>query len=393
MRAKTFSIFTISIFVIAIIMLFLTNLLANQLWYHGLKSDWEKGQLWGGDGYGFPEYKTRYISQKKLNYNAFIFGGSKSSSIHPSYLNRFSKNKFYNYWTNGGCFKNYEMFINYIFKKYNSIDEIIICLSSSEVEHFEPYWKIIPSNIKGYPFAKEITNIKLFKEKYLNINTFIELYKKRNLQNLEPLTDSDGSRSSELYFNKYKENPEKYIKERVLPYWHLRDGGWEKTLEELFFKTRQLAACKENISSLERIKQLCERRNIKLTVIVMPTFVGEISKYMSPEFEQYLKRLTNIVPLYNFGGINDINMNPNNFCDGGHFFDFVGDKIIEELYNPYKNTYDFDVFGILLTEDNIENYIASQKAKWNKLKEEYENTGEIKLNDLDSPSYLGPPMK
>ena len=388
MKSKTFVLLLLSAFFAAMIVLASANIFANATWSKQLKSDWKSGRIWGSDAWAMIENKTNYISQKGLSYNAFLFGGSKSGAIQPRTLKEYTGDDFYNYWTNGGCFENYEMFCNHILKTYKDINEVIICLSSHEVEHFKAGWKLVPSKIQKMPFAYWKIKAKLLKEKYLNINTFTDLYKKRNTENLEPLMFSDGGRDCSLYFEKRNEDEEKFIKERVLPYWHLQDGGWEKSLHDLFYREPQLLACDENIAALKRIKANLDARGIKLTIVIMPTFVAEIHKYTTPQFTQYLKDLVAVQQVWNFSGLNDIDLNPYNFSDGGHCFDFVGDKMIETMYSPEPNTADMDSFGILLTSDNIGAYIESQREKWRALKAEYDKTGAITLQGKTDASYL-----
>ena len=137
MKAKTFIILLLCAFAAALCVLALSNSLAQKLWDNPQKSDWRSGRIYGSDAYTLPEYKVNYISQKNLPYNAFLFGGSKSGSMQCATLNRYTGDTFYNFWTNGGCFENYETFSDYVLKTYKDINEIIICLSSHEVEHYK----------------------------------------------------------------------------------------------------------------------------------------------------------------------------------------------------------------------------------------------------------------
>ena len=389
MKAKTFVVLVISVFIVAFCVLVGANVFALRMWSKNLKSDWRSGRIWVSDAWTMIEYKTNYISQKNLPYNAFLFGGSKSSAMQPATLKIYTGDDFYNYYTFGGCFENYEMYINHILKIYKNINEVFLCLSSQEAEHYKALWKLVPSNIQNSPFAFIRVRMKLLKEKFLNITAFIDLYKNRNKESLKQLMFPDGSRDHSLYFAKREENPEKFIKERVLPYWHSQDGGWEKSLYDLFYQEPQLPACEENIAALKRIKAKLDSRNIKLTVVILPTFVAELYKYATPQFSQYLKDLVSVIDVWNFGGINDVDLNPYNFYDGGHCFDYVADKMIETMYSPEPNTSDMNAFGILLNDDNIEEYLESQKKKWLELKAEYDETHTIALQGKDDPSYLG----
>lgn len=388
---KFFSLKIIFIYILSIVILVAANIFASNYWSHQLKSDWKKGLINSSDGYGTVVYKTKYISQKssKSLYNSFIFGGSKTGCIQPSYLEKFSNHKFYNYWTNNGCFENYELFINHILNEYNEIKEVWICLSSHEVEHFETIWRIIPSEMKKRPFGNIITEFQMFFLVNFNINTFIDLFKNRNKKNFEQLTNQDGSRCFNNILSNYNKNPNEYVNEKVYNYWHKNDGGYDRCIHDLFKKNPKLVSVEKNINSLIKINNKLLNRNIKLKLIIMPTFIGELFKYSSPDFEKYLKSLVTICNVYNFGGINLINLNPYNFEDGGHTFDFVGNKIIETIYSTNQNSSDMDAFGILLTKDNIDCYISSQRNKWLELKAEYEKNGTIKLQNKNDNSYLG----
>ena len=47
-----------------------------------------------------------------------------------------------------------------------------------------------------------------------------------------------------------------------------------------------------------------------------------------------------------------------------------------------------DGFGILLTKDNVHEYLDQRRDDYNRLKEEYETTGTLQLPGMDDPSFL-----
>ncbi len=385
MKTKIFSFIIIFVYFIAVCMLVGINTIAEKQWGLGLQYDWRTGKIWGGDGIWVAENKTNYIARNNGRYDSFIIGGSKAGSIHTSRLNDLTNCTFYNYWTNWGCFYNYEMYINYILKN-NNVKHIVLCLSGTEVYHIDPPNKVIPSKIKSTPFASEITELTNFKKKYLNINTFLDLYKNRKKpKSLEVLTYSDGSRDFSNYKTKMKENPSDYVIEKVFSFF----GGFDKNLMTMFTTKQKLSACDYNIKSLNRIVSMLKKKEVLLTIIIMPQFIGEQFYYITPEYDDYLRNMTEFVDVWNFGGINEINMNPYNFSDGGHSFDFVADDIIEEVFSIEPNTTDMNAFGILLTKENIDSYILNQKQKFLMLKNEYDITGTVKLLEMGDKSYLG----
>lgn len=45
-------------------------------------------------------------------------------------------------------------------------------------------------------------------------------------------------------------------------------------------------------------------------------------------------------------------------------------------------------FGILLTKDNIDEYIQNRRESYQKLKKEYEETGTVQLQTKEDESYI-----
>ena len=48
--------------------------------------------------------------------------------------------------------------------------------------------------------------------------------------------------------------------------------------------------------------------------------------------------------------------------------------------------------GILLTKDNIEDYLAKRQADYEELKQEYEATGNVALETVNNASYISSAM-
>ena len=384
LSAKTFAFLVYSSFISALLFLMFCIFCANKYWARYENQNINEGIIDIKSNQNSFQGKISYITQKNLPYNAFVFGGSKAGGLSAKELSDKTGLCFYNFWQSSFCFSDYELLLDYLLKNYDGeIKEIILHLSSHTVERIQSQYKdIMPYEILKMiynPFVAKVKVIKQVFRKYTNINEFYSLYTTRN-QIIEDryLTLSDGSRSFRDQEAEWQKDKDVYAKKYVYDGW----GKFDDCLKSLFTNTSDgtVIACAHNIETLKRIKQKCDDRGIKLTVMIGPTFFSELYKYASSKYVQYLKDVVSVCEVWNFSGINEVDMNPYNFCDAGHYFDFIGDRMINTVYaKSIPNTTDMDAFGILLTAENIDLYTESQMEKWQELKKEYENFGTISL--------------
>lgn len=376
MECKRFVRVTVLAYILSLLFLISSMVVANILW----APDWKSGEI-NGSEIIFRELKTRYISQKNVPYNCYIIGGSKAGHLNTVTFNKFTNQRFYNFFTSTGLFSNYERFSTFLIKEHkDTIKEIILHISTYETDRYndEVY---IPVEMQKNLLLKCKSYFLYFKERYLNIAELLSLFRYSKNRKTSVLTTGESNLSdSKITFNA---DSEKYVKQNVLI-------NFEHDIEKLFNEPPHLRFCKKNIESLKKIKDNCENNNVNITVVIGAHFISAYGFQYGDEFDNYLRELVSVnEKIWNFCGINDVNMNPYNFQNEWHYWDFVGDKMIEIMYSPVPNTTDMDSFGILLTSDNIEEYIHTQHEKWQKLKEEYERTGTIQLQEKASPSYLG----
>ncbi len=388
MKAKTFVILMICAFVAALCVLAGAIRMAQSVW--GREHNWRNGYIDVLSHFTNREEKANYILQADLPHTAFILGGSKSAALEPDLLNSYTNEQFYNFFVGNGNFRDYELYTNFLLSKYKgTVKEIILHLSSHESETFiHKESDFIPAAIAMSIPEKLQSEFRFLKKYYLNLQTFFDLYKSRLYEKDSGITNEYGARTrfGDDRTQKLLETaPVKYQND-VFAYW----GKYENCIRSLFYGEVYLAGCDKNIEALRHIKAMCDSRGVKFTVVIGPTFIAEIYKYKTLRYAEYLKEIVDVCgEVWNFSGINAIDMNPHNFANGGHYFIFVGDKMIETMYSTEPNTSDMDSFGILLTSDNIGAYIESQREKWRALKAEYDKTGAITLQGKTDASYLG----
>ena len=374
MKTKTFTIIIISGFITAFLFLFSIMFYINKHY----SPDWRQGEITGSEVI-IRELKSRYINQTKNKYDVYILGGSKAGFLLPSTFEKYTNNHYYNFYTSVGLFSNYELFSNFLINE-NAPKEIIIHLSTYETYNYDD--KVyIPIKMQKFFFSKVKSILLFFKERYLNINYLNSIIQFQNTGKLSiKQTGEINSFDSLIWYNKDKES---YVKQNVL-------HSFNEHIEELLYNEPHLQFYKKDIDTLKRIKQNCDDNNIELKVVIGAHFISAYRDEYGEDFNNYMRELVSVMGcIWNFCGINDVNKNPYNFLNEGHFWYFTGNKMIERMYSPVPNTTDLNAFGILLTKDNIEEYIQSQKEKWLELKTEYETTETIKLPGIEDESYLG----
>lgn len=122
----------------------------------------------------------------------------------------------------------------------------------------------------------------------------------------------------------------------------------------------------ETLKDIKNLTELCKKHNIKLIVFVNPMHIKTyIASVEDVDFLIFLNKLANITEYYNFSGVNNITIKNENYIDTSHYNAYVGDMIIDVIFNSKK--YDDEYaqgFGWHVTNDNIDeltNLLKSQE--------------------------------
>ncbi|MGN0728745.1 hypothetical protein [Treponema sp.] len=389
-KPKTFVILMGTAFIAAFFLLLGCIIFAQKSW--GIK--WQTGITTQCNQLIGRQQKTNYISQENIKHTGYIIGGSKAGALRAEKFNAFTNGSYYNFYVSSGNFRDFSLYIEYILKeKSGTVKDIVLHLSSHESEEFirVPF---IPVQMQDNVFSKLHSTGQFTPENYLNVQTFFQLYKYKNntpesVIGISAVT-GERSKADDAYTLYTYEKVDKKFYQDVFCYWE----DYDSAIKDLFYSTPTLPACEKNIQALKQIKSACEENGVKLTVVIGPTFIAECYKYATPQYIEYIKEIVSVCgEVWNFSGINNVNLNPYNFYNGGHCWIFAGDKMIETMFSPNPNKSDLDAFGILLTSENTEAFINRQKEKWQILKEEYDRTGKITLQTKDDESYLGESRK
>ena len=126
-------------------------------------------------------------------------------------------------------------------------------------------------------------------------------------------------------------------------------------------------------------------------MVIGASSLSERYHYEQDQYDRYYGYLRGIVDIcgsvWDFSSFNDINLNPYNFYNYSHYTNEVADLQIDVMYGK-EEPGQYNGFGILLTEDNLDDYLSQRKEDYLRLKQEYEATGTIVLGGIDDPGNI-----
>ena len=155
-------------------------------------------------------------------------------------------------------------------------------------------------------------------------------------------------------------------------------------MKTLFTTNRAAAYLDESLDYTRQMKELCDANGVEFMVIVAPSFIGEMSEHESTYFRDFLNELALITDYWDFSGYHDIDLNPYNFYNEGHFYYEVADLIVDTI----NGVDSYPGFGFYVTKLNAAEHIAEREADYLRLQQEYEETGTIQLQGREDASCL-----
>ena len=293
--------------------------------------------------------KMKYLLKNPDKFDALLFGSSRVGNIH---VENMKDNKCYNMTYSVGLPKEHldnirTLFENGIFPKviYIGVDDVSYRMDPSE--HLTEPLRCPYENIKKDP----VQFVKLYLNPAYAGSAFIENAGSARMDNFrdrfyETGWNYDYGFESGIYFS--EGSPEE-VKARI--YGTLNTDPdtpvhFEETLQEL-----------------EETKELCEENGVELVIFVNPMLYAQ---QVDANYLEFLKRLAEITPYWNFGGYNDLIYDDSNYIDDSHVSAETSDLIIRCMCNGEKidGLYEHG-FGRYITKDNVDDLLpvlSGQKA-------------------------------
>lgn len=316
--------------------------------------------------------KAKHILKYGNNYQGYILGGSKAGGYTSEKLKTLDGYDYYNTYITCGNFEEYYIFAKLIAENTDA-KKIILNLSGFEClfDVRSGVKQQTPAVLTGKSEVLEFISF-LFKNPSISISEI------RN-PTFDYRQNDDGSRNLDGCYEKYLEDPTKYVEEKVI-------YDLDKDLKLMFEKaeTRTFSSMPNDLKYLRKIVDLCKEHNIELLVINSATPITSRQDYEGEAYWNFLIQVASITNYWDFTSYNDINLNPYNFYDDAHTFYEAIDLIIETI----KGTNHYEGFGEYITKDNVLDYIKQRKQDFYDLKYEFEQTGTITLKGKNDESNL-----
>lgn len=329
--------------------------------------------------------KIGYLDQNHDQYNSYIIGGSKSSSISPTLLNKYYGDdaKFYSMLMYGGDFHDYEKTLYYIVDQYKP-KNIVIHMSLQEISHYNE----TATDFKQSLHAKVSGESRFsFYLDYLKLNpsygyTKLEGFAKRAI---DPFEYSQFIPETGVY-NKLKRDAEKV--DNLEQYM--------KTNKEAFapFGNLEATALDKNVSSLERMKAYAEDHGVTFRLITGATSEQELQSYDMSALKQYWTKLAEVTDFWDFSGYTNVSGDPRYFYDTMHYRNTVGEMMLGYIFQD-PDVYVPESFGHLTTSENAADYAekiftppataAKEKVKLPILVYHHIDNDPLEPNDLITP--------
>ncbi|MBP3330440.1 MAG: hypothetical protein J6L89_06360 [Clostridia bacterium] len=120
----------------------------------------------------------------------------------------------------------------------------------------------------------------------------------------------------------------------------------------------------ETLSEIAEIVKVCKENKIELVVFTNPMHHVTYKASLEKDYIEFLRRLAEVTPYYNFSGYNDITTDDKNFIDSSHYTAEVSDMLIECMCKDkrYETLYE-QGFGWKVTQKNADEFIKLLKSQ------------------------------
>jgi hypothetical protein len=311
-------VFFLSIIFFPIITLYIERDVYSDFGYH-------KNYSWKYFFQQLGDISTKKLLNSSINYNSFIFGSSRSTSLSACYLQKKIRNsRFFHYaaWneTIGGIYAKLKLLDSLGYRLDNIIiyfdtdmtffgdgkcqpsDHYLLTNKNKYLYYYDHFQEFIA--FPTYDKIKILLGYKVNGEIFPNWESDI-------------VTNDSNSTCSESFLNKYGADTRiNSLKE---------DGFLYKRTKSEKFKAIQISPYEENV--LIKIKDILKKHKSKYYIVITP--LSDQLKFNTADMQIIKKIFDNNV--YDFSGINKITDNKYNYPDVKHFKPYISKYIIDSI--------------------------------------------------------------
>lgn len=289
--------------------------------------------------------KMKFLTEELRDYDSFVFGSSKAGNLDTRKL---TDGNYYNLSYSMGIPYEWYQDINLLLESGYDIKNLIITLdelSYSRTHHQN-------NSFLRTPYAASAKERMAFKIKYLfRIPDFRVMY-----HAFYPLhKDKDFLVAYDIHDTgiPFKTSREAYVDANMGE--HLKDPRFDD--EPRIY----LVNMEESLEYVAKIRDLCEDKGIKLTVILTPVHERKMKALTRNRFQEYKDALAQITPYYDFSIPGEINRDNRYWFELHHFRMQVGDMMISRITSGGQSG-EFGTYVHRLTEPPVRPQIPVHKT-------------------------------
>ncbi|HEX9063067.1 MAG TPA: polysaccharide deacetylase family protein [Clostridia bacterium] len=302
--------------------------------------------------------KIAYIDKHHDEFDSYIVGCSKTSSLSTDKLNSYFKgSKFFNMIMYGGDMYDIEKTVSYLVDNYK-VKNLVLNIGLEEGANYNKN----KDTVKDYLHSKVTgSSSVIFYGRYLFANPEYAYTKLKKYMTKGYLPDA---------YSVFDEKTGAYNK-------IVRDREAIGDIDE-FLKSNDefnskidpdgkkipMSAMDQSASAIKRIKEQCEAKGINFMLIASPVFYKEVLTYDKNELKEYWKKIADVTDFWDFSGYNSVSFEPRYYYDPLHFRNSVGDMALAYIFND-KSIYIPQDFGHKTTKENVVSY-AEKVFDYNK---------------------------
>ena len=289
--------------------------------------------------------KLAYLDRHWEEYDSYVIGSSRISSLPAEALNAYTGAKFYNMTWYGGDLADERDMVNYVLENYH-VENIILAIDPQNADIFDT----VADPIKGNMHWKADGSSPLaFYFKYLFANPQYGWDKLMAYRQRGYLMTADAV----------------YVAETGTYNKQLRDAVPIGELSEYLARENNiigeaysdLSHLYEAVEAVADIKAACEAHGVNLTVIGVPMHDDDFYRYDQERMSLFWRELAGVTDFYDFWGSGQVNSDMRYYYDTEHFRNNVGAMVLAYLFDD-PDVYIPEGFGHLTTPDTVEERIA-----------------------------------
>ena len=294
--------------------------------------------------------KIAWLDENYENYNSYVIGSSKASSLSVETLNAYTGDSYYNMTWYGGDLLDEMQLAAYIIENYE-VENIILTIDPESANYYDngsqsDLKTCLHSKVKG-------DSTLLFYARYIFANLSYSWDKLVSYARAGVLPDASSV----------------YVPET---------GCYDKTVRDaspindmasyLAYEgmSTYVAPCEMNyideaIACIQQIQDMCQENGISFTMVGVPISQAELTAYSQEDVTELWTRAAQITDFYTFWGSDSISGDLRYFYDTVHFRNCVGEMVLATLFDD-DSVYVPEGFGVLTTADNARDVVAAAYA-------------------------------